>query len=187
MEFAANEPTIARLAASVGWLVALATSLWAIWKGLLFVGVRLRRVWRVVNGFVNSIEAFDAVNNRLRVIETRLEIQAELSRIPLWRADAHGNCIEANTAFLQLVDLTMEEAKGAGWYAATHPADRQYLMTQWLRAVADVTDFNLTFRLRSDVDTIKVIARAKPVRVGGTVEFHGSTVVLNRKTKTAEE
>lgn len=176
----------AKLTTGIAWFVTVAGGIWTIWKGSKFAYGRARHVWKTLNAFADSVDALRAINAELAVIKLERAIQTELSQTPFWKADANGNCVEANTAYCQLVGQSLEELRGAGWFEAIHPDDQEDVIRDWKSAVREVADFHRVYRLRSSAETIRVRVRAKPVRFADRVEFHGATVVLSRKQITAE-
>lgn len=186
MDFGAGEGIRDAVEAWIGKLVAIAGGLWAIWKGAKFAVVRARVVWKTLTAFADSVQALQLINQQIETIRIERAIQTELSRTPFWKADQNGNCIEANSAYLKLLNLTMEEIRGAGWEAAIHPDDMGFVIQAWESAVRERTQFRLAFRLRSQTETIRVESKAFPIALAGRFEFYGSTEVLSRKPITVE-
>lgn len=170
----------------IGKIVAIFGGLWAIWTGIKFAIRRARQIWKTLTAFADSVQALQAINAELQAIKAERTAQIELSTTPFWKADSNGNCVDANTAFCQLVNMNLPELRGAGWYSCLHPDDQDDVMVEWKSAVKDRADFQKMFRLRSHTETIRVRTRAKMVEVNGRVEYHGVTVVLNRKPLTTE-
>lgn len=170
----------------IGKIVAVFGGIWAIWTGVKFAVKRARQIWKTLTAFADSVQALQAISNELQAIKAERAAQTELSTTPFWKADSNGNCVDANTAFCQLVNMNLTELRGAGWYSCLHPDDQDDVMAEWKAAVKDRADFQRVFRLRSQTETIRVRARAKMVETNGQVEFHGVTVVLTRKPVTAE-
>jgi len=56
--------------------------------------------------------------------EHRLRLIMESSPLGILVSDEHGRCRFANAAWQRITGLNLEQALGAGWPAAVHPADR---------------------------------------------------------------
>lgn len=174
------------LDAWIGKIVAITAGLFAIWRGSKFAAHRIRQVWKTLSAFADSVEVLQALRLKQEEMQAIQLIQIELSRTPLWKADANGNCIEANTAYLQLLGLTFEEARGGGWEASIHPDDRNYALTAWNSAVREKAPYRSMFRIQTETETVRVEVRAFPAKVGDTVQFYGASTVISRKARTAE-
>jgi len=129
------------------------------------------------------------IEERVESIEASKAIDRELSEFPRWRADHDGNCIEANSAYLSLAGLTLEEMLGSGWQSIIHPDDEDDVLSHWSKAVQSRSRFRASYRIRNVIrsETIYVTARAQPViSTSGGVVFYGATTVIRRKPITSD-
>jgi diguanylate cyclase (GGDEF)-like protein/PAS domain S-box-containing protein len=87
----------------------------------------------------------------------------EFSPLGICLSDRAGRCIYANAAYLEIMGLTHEQARGARWSGSLHPEDRERVNAEWLDAVRASRSFQSEVRVRR--------------RDGGTVwaRLHGST------------
>ncbi|MFU8821984.1 MAG: diguanylate cyclase domain-containing protein [Gammaproteobacteria bacterium] len=86
----------------------------------------------------------------------------EFSPLGICLSDRAGRCIYSNAAYLEIMGLTHEQARGARWSGSLHPDDRERVNAEWLEAVRSRRSFQTEVRVQR--------------RDGGTVwaRLHGS-------------
>jgi len=55
--------------------------------------------------------------------------------IAIYTTDEHGDCIYANSKWLNIAGLTLKESLGKGWEKAIHPDDREFVAENWYKSV----------------------------------------------------
>jgi diguanylate cyclase (GGDEF)-like protein/PAS domain S-box-containing protein len=79
--------------------------------------------------------------------------------------DADGRCLLVNDRWCELTGLDAERARGDGWMAAVHPADRTDVISSWWASTQEVGHFELSYRYRRPDGTVQPIqCTARPVR-----------------------
>lgn len=63
-------------------------------------------------------------------------------------ADENGRCVYANTHYLALVGLTIDEVSNFGWINAVEENDRDDVIEDWHDAIKDRRDFHRTIQYR---------------------------------------
>ncbi|WP_202437704.1 SpoIIE family protein phosphatase [Streptomyces sp. SID5910] len=89
----------------------------------------------------------------------------------VWVTAPEGGVIEPSPGWQRVTGQTWEEFRGNGWLDAVHPDDREAIVREWNRALADVpTDFTHVYRLRLAGGGYRHFSiYAAPVRDGDTV------------------
>lgn len=129
--------------------------------------------------------------SRAEESEKHYRFMAEMMPQIVWTAGPDGRTDYVNERWTEYVGLGPEEARGSGWYAATHPDDREETLAQWARAVDTGEPFEATYRLRraADGEYRWFLSRAVAMRgADGRVEkwFGTSTDVHEQKRAEAE-
>ena len=108
----------------------------------------------------------------------------------VWVADASGNVIFVNQAWLDFTGLSVDESLGLGWFAALHPADAERLRAAWpeyANTYASTHEMHVRFR-RTDGLYRWHLVRANPVAdddrhwIGCSTDIH-SQVVAQQKDR----
>ena len=111
-----------------------------------------------------------------RTTEERFRQLAESAPIGILLMDADGACDYANPHWLQLTQLTGEQARDDGWWEAVHPDDRERLSEAW-ESLMGGTPLSLEFRYQHAGGELRwVDSRAVALRDDGG-EISGYIVV----------
>lgn len=123
-----------------------------------------------VGGMVVRITRHDGAEDghRLLDVEAVYHTLARSAPYGLFRTDAGGRVIFANTRFAVLAGLpSPERAMGMEWLSAVHPADRERVRGEWGRAVADRRPALIDFRFSgSDRMEVPVLLQSAPLPEG---------------------
>ena len=106
---------------------------------------------------------------------TELAVQlCELSPLGICLSDRSGGCNYANAAYLEIMGLTPEKARGAPWSQSVHPAERERVKARWLDAIRAGQPFQAEVRMqRPDGATVWTRLHASTAKGEG-----GSSAVL---------
>lgn len=78
----------------------------------------------------------------------------ELSPLGICLSDGTGGCTYANAAYLKIMGMTPEQARGAPWSRSLHPDDRKRVDAEWQEAVEAGRPFQTEARVRRPDDTM---------------------------------
>lgn len=92
---------------------------------------------------------FDTLENSVGAIAARQWALVATQPAPVFETNAKGECIRANTSYLNLVERDFEQIKGYGWELCLHPDDKEMVIEEWSEAVGKDRPFELTFRIRA--------------------------------------
>lgn len=83
----------------------------------------------------------------------------------VWTADAHGRMREDSVSWREFTGQSYEQMQGLGWLGALHDDDRERVLVEWNKAVAEKRPFLVEYRLRrADGVHRWCMVRAVPVR-----------------------
>jgi diguanylate cyclase (GGDEF)-like protein/PAS domain S-box-containing protein len=112
----------------------------------------------------------------------------------IFETDADGQGRFVNRSFLEYTGLSAEAAAGSGWVDAIHPADRERVVDEWLKAVAASREIAIEFRFLRPDGTMKWVAgQAGPIRAanGQVTGYIGTvtdvTAVVEERHEQREE
>jgi|CXWL01.1.fsa_nt_gi PAS domain S-box-containing protein len=110
--------------------------------------------------------------------EARFRGLAAAAPVGIFQADTEGRCLYVNERWSEIAGMSAEEAAGAGWLRALHPADRARVRQSWREAVAGRAPFNRRYRfLRPDGTETWVLGNAvASLGASGVVNGHIGTV-----------
>ena len=77
--------------------------------------------------------------------------------------DGHGNCLYVNERWTEMTGIRAPDALGKGWLAATHPDDRERVLSEWLAATEARKLFVSSYRYLGKAGNavrVDVVARA---------------------------
>lgn len=112
---------------------------------------------------------------------TKARIRSLIEIVPagIFWANRQGEYVFVNEAWSTIAGQTPEKALGAGWTEALHPADRQWVISEWRRAGSAGEPFKAEYRfLRPGGDLVWVYGQAVPHRDGsGTITGYAGAVI----------
>jgi PAS domain S-box-containing protein len=98
-------------------------------------------------------------------IEAEFRVLCEAAPIGIFRIDTHGHCTYVNPRAQAICGYTVEEALGDGWHRFIHPDDFRHVLSRWLAATTNHTEFFEEIRYIHH-DASKRSGAAHTVRVG---------------------
>ncbi len=75
------------------------------------------------------------IEQALRESDQRYRALAEYSVTGIFHSDPEGRTLYVNQAWSDITGLSMEDALGDGWQTAIHPADRNFKVSEWNKAM----------------------------------------------------
>ncbi|MEU3949592.1 SpoIIE family protein phosphatase [Streptomyces sp. NPDC029526] len=106
----------------------------------------------------------------------------------VWVTDPDGEVVEPSPGWQRVTGQSWAEFRGGGWIDAVHPEDREAVLKEWGRALAEVWPrFTHTYRLRTATSGYRHFAvEAAPVRDGETViEWMGTCTDVEQEWREA--
>jgi diguanylate cyclase (GGDEF)-like protein/PAS domain S-box-containing protein len=97
------------------------------------------------------------LNNPVYIHEKAIGIDVSLAdslSIGLFFTDIDGKCLYANSKWLEITGLTLDEALGKGWINALHPDDREPVLLEWNDSLKNNQKFDFEFRFQRNGKTI---------------------------------
>ncbi|MET3131720.1 PAS domain S-box-containing protein [Oxalobacteraceae bacterium GrIS 1.11] len=95
-----------------------------------------------------DVSARKAADAALRQSEQRFRTLAQAMPHQMWAADAAGQFTWFNQRVFEYAGLDFEAMAGDGWRAIAHPDDFPAAHAAWRQALADLTPYQVDFRLR---------------------------------------
>ncbi len=129
----------------------------------------------------------------LRQNEERLRMLMAATPVGIFQTNARGEGVYINDWYCTITGMSAESANGFGWAERLHPDDRDRVVDQWKRSVAEGAEVALEHRFRNpDGKVTWVLGRAVPMRdeEGTITGYLGSmTDITERREaeKTLEE
>lgn len=88
------------------------------------------------------------IDSKLSIAEGQRHLVLNQGILPYFMTDAQGQCTWANTAFLELTNLTLTEVLGNNWINVSHGEDKAKVIAEWADAISHKRDFNFMFRFQ---------------------------------------
>ena len=126
----------------------------------------------------------------LKASEERFRILSTSAPIGIYQGDANGNCVYTNERWQTLSGLSFEENLGQGWRQAIHPDDLTPLLSQWVKALRDGTEFTSEFRLlnqQGEVHWVDSKATTLHSENGQLTGFVGTVIDITERKRTEQE
>jgi len=150
---------------------------------------------RGVLGVIAEVTEQVTAAERIRVLseERRLALLRYRSLVNagtqmVWVTAPDGGVTEPSPGWQRVTGQSWEEFRGDGWIDAVHPDDREAVLKEWGRALAEVWPrFTHTYRLRTATSGYRHFAvEAAPVRDGNTViEWIGTCTDVEQEWQEA--
>ncbi|MEG4214898.1 EAL domain-containing protein [Microcoleus sp. Pol14C6] len=138
----------------------------------------------ILQGAMFDITETKVAASALLESEYRYYTLAKILPVGIFRADAAGDCLYVNERFLEMAGLTAPNALGEGWAQSLHPEDRERVLSQWYRAVAEKLPCKLEYRFCNGDFTTWVFWQAVPemTKSGEVLGYLGTlTDITDRK------
>lgn len=88
-----------------------------------------------VQVITNEITKQKNTEASLRESERKFKALSEVSSVGIYCTDMNGYCTYANSKWLDMAGIKLEDALGKEWVKAIHPADRDQIISKWHRSV----------------------------------------------------
>ncbi len=127
-------------------------------------------------------------HHELQASEQRFRMLSACAPIGIFEADKAGDGLYTNDCWQKIAGLTLTQSLGTGWQQAIHEEDRERMLADWNKAVAEGAEFDGEYRFqRSDGEVRWIHVRSAPTR-SKTAEItgHVGTVEDITERKRAE-
>ena len=105
------------------------------------------------------------MDEALREREERYRIMGETIPYGVWLCDAEGNLRYASPSFLEMIEMSMEEAQEFGWTKRMISEDVGPVLNRWLHCVKTGEEWEHEYRFTiTDEEVVTVLSRGRPVR-----------------------
>lgn len=123
----------------------------------------------------------------MRASEERFRLLANHAPVGIFLSADDGSCVFVNAHWCAMAGLTADAARGNGWEAALHPADRDRVLSGWREAVARGGPSTTEFRFqRPDGSVVWVHGNAVRFKEGENFQgYLGSCLDITQR-KQAE-
>lgn len=119
------------------------------------------------NGGGSMRDLVVATAARTTAAEARSRAVLSQLHVPFWESDAAGLCTYYSREIAMLSGWTPADAEGRGWISTIHPDDREAVLTEWGRCIADGREFTMDYAfVTPDGRRIEVRAEALAMRDG---------------------
>ena len=125
----------------------------------------------------------------LRQSEERFRGLVNSAPVGVFQTDLLGDCLFVNSRWLEIAELSREEALGTGWEKAIHPDDRLSVFTEWYDAAGTGCEFAMECRFLTPQGKVKwIFVTAVPLGdSSGAITGYLGTVKDISDRKRAEE
>jgi PAS domain S-box-containing protein len=111
----------------------------------------------------DALDAARAVEQQMRIMDDRARAMAAASSSVTWLTTGDG-LMEDAPNWRAFTGQTVEQARGWGWLAATHPDDRERVIAGWQVALGQQLPYTDEFRVRrSDGAYLDFLTQAAPI------------------------
>jgi PAS domain S-box-containing protein len=128
-------------------------------------------------------------NAMLRKSEERFRAISTLSPVGIFRSDPLGRVTYVNEKWLEIADLSLEEAMGTGWHRSLHPESKEKIAVAWDAAVRHCEKYVCEqLYLKKDGTTTTCYVQALPEfdHEGDLVSYIGTVTDISEQ-KVVEE
>ncbi len=138
----------------------------------------------------NDIGKQKKAERELHESVTQFKLMGESVPYGVWSTDAQGNADYISPSFLDMVGMSLEEAREFGWIDKLLPQYREETRNRWLLCVRTGKDWEREHYFKAADGSVKVVlARGKPVRDENDRIIHwvGINLDITEIKKTQEE
>lgn len=145
-------------------------------------GSSLRDAINRIDGNVNKV--FDSVTS----LQADTDLQSDVLGLAQFKVDVDGNIISSNRSFKKLYGFIDDEGYGHGWVNAVLEEDRDRIFKEWMRAVANKTEYHIEHYIINQTTERKlyVETQCKPIYRYNTRVLIGWTGIVRESTPTGE-
>lgn len=121
--------------------------------------------------------------------EEKFKVYTQHSPIAIYTTNVKGDCIYANSKWLEYAGLSLEDSLGTGWTNALHPEDKDLVMKNWYKSVESNGEWSFEYRfITSEKKVTFVEGSAKPLfnKENKLIGYLGSNVDITSR-KRAED
>jgi PAS domain S-box-containing protein len=163
-----------------------------VYRWFLVRGLPVRQAGVVVSWFVllTDVEDRKRAEQALVASERNLSLIINTIPAPAWSALPDGSTDFLNQQYLELVGMTLEQARGSGWSAAVHPDDLAALAAKWQAILASEQPGEAEARLRrTDGEYRWFLFRVNPLRdeTGRIVKWYGTNTDIEDRKNAEDE
>ncbi|MCM2323901.1 MAG: PAS domain-containing protein [Oligoflexia bacterium] len=116
-------------------------------------------------GTIVDIDGLKRAEEDLRQSREQFRVMGESLPYGVWRASLAGEMEYFSQSFLDLLSMSMEEARGSGWLRKLEPDSAQAIRVNWLARVPEGEPWEQELRLRDGSGRVHtVLSRGLPVK-----------------------
>jgi PAS domain-containing protein len=99
------------------------------------------------NGGSSLKDRIEAIYDEIKELSATNAVSLNLVPYAFFRADVSGNVTWINRYFVQITDLSEQDAFGLGWLNCVCESDRVRVKHEWIAAIADQRSVKTSFKL----------------------------------------
>lgn len=115
------------------------------------------------NGGSSMKDAIKRIDRSNSIQDGRHHAALSLKKDPIWEADADGNYIWVNSAYVKETGFDIEHLKNRSWLITVSDKDRDRVKQEWEDCVRYQTVFECDYNLECVSETKKVRCLAHPI------------------------
>ncbi len=138
---------------------------------------------------IRDITKRKQAEEKLRQSEERFRQLVTHAPVGIFQANSEGDCIFVNQRWVEIAEMSREEALGKGWANAIHPDDREHVFAQWYDATTTKHKVAMEYRLRTPQGKVNWVfgsATAITNEAGKIIGYLGTLTDISQ-LKQAEE
>lgn len=147
------------------------------------------QIWLWV-GTTTDIDEQQRAEQALKASEENFRVLAETVPQMVWCDAADGSLVYCNQRYLDYINATYEEARGAGWQHSLHPDESKQVFARFQHSLKTGEFYEVEHRFRDGRTGCYrwFLTRALPVRdeTGKVVKWFGTTTDIHEKKQTEE-
>jgi formate hydrogenlyase transcriptional activator len=147
---------------------------------------------RIVRWFGSSIDIEESRRARETIQNAERELRTILETIPgfVWTAPPDGSLEFITESWFERMGHTPDQVLGWEWTSAIHPDDRERLLTQWRKALAEGCPLDAEMRGCDANGKYRwLLTRAVPLRdeAGAIIRWYGTLTDIDERKRAEEE